>query len=45
MSDWGWVAFAYSVTYGGIILYVGFLLRRLRGARSRLDRERPPQEP
>ncbi len=31
MSDWGWVALAYGVTYLTLGAYLAFLVRRLRG--------------
>lgn len=37
MSEWGWVATAYSVAYGAIISYTVWLRARLRAARRRLD--------
>jgi hypothetical protein len=30
MSDWGWVALAYSTVYGTLGIYTVILLRRLR---------------
>ena len=30
MSDWGWVALAYLVTYGTLITYAVALARRVR---------------
>lgn len=30
MSDWGWVAFAYTVVYGSLAAYVGWLSSRSR---------------
>lgn len=37
MSDWGWVAFAYSVTFGTVAGYTLILGRRLRRTRRRLE--------
>ena len=37
MSDWGWVAFAYSVTLGTVAGYVLILGRRLCRTRRRLE--------
>lgn len=37
MSDWGWVAFAFSVTYVSMALYATWTGRRLRQARRRLE--------
>ncbi len=36
MSDWGWVALAYTVTFGTITGYALILGRRLRRTRRRL---------
>ena len=38
MSEWGWVAFGYSVVYGTMAAYVTWTTLRLRRAR-RLLRE------
>jgi len=35
MSDWGWVAFAYSIVYGALIAYVWSLAARARRVRGR----------
>jgi len=37
MSDWGWVAFAYSVTFGTVAGYILILGRRLSRTRRRLE--------
>jgi hypothetical protein len=37
MSDWGWVAFAYTVTFGSMAAYAWWTAARLRGARRRLE--------
>lgn len=33
MSDWGWVAFAYGVTYGSLAVFAGSIALRIRNAR------------
>ncbi len=33
MSDWGWVAFAYGVTYGSLAVLAGSIALRIRNAR------------
>ena len=33
MSDWAWVAFAYSVTYGSLVVFAGSIAVRIRNAR------------
>ena len=40
MSEWGWVAFAYSVAYAAILSYIGWLAWRVRNARRRLEEVR-----
>jgi hypothetical protein len=37
LSDWGWVAYAYSVTYAGMIVYVTWLVWRIRSIRRRVE--------
>ena len=37
MSEWGWVIFAYTITYGALIGYVTSLAWRIRIARRRLE--------
>jgi len=37
MSDWGWVALAYTVTYGAMATYATFMFRRVRRTRHRLE--------
>jgi CcmD family protein len=37
MSDWGWVAFAYSVAYLTVLGYTLLLALRLRRTRRRLE--------
>jgi len=32
MSEWGWVAFGFSVAYGSVALYVGWTAARVRRA-------------
>jgi len=36
MSEWGWVIFGYTVVYGSLVAYVGWLGYRIRRARRRL---------
>ena len=36
MSEWGWVAFGYSVVYVSLALYVGWTVARMRRARRML---------
>ncbi len=38
MSDWGWVALAYSLVYGALIAYVISLVARTRRAKDELAR-------
>jgi len=38
MSDWGWVAIAYVLVYGGLISYVASLVTRTRRAKDELAR-------
>jgi hypothetical protein len=38
MSDWGWVAFAYTIVYGVLIAYVASLVARVRRVRSEAAR-------
>ncbi len=33
MSEWGWVAFAYSVAYGSLAAYCASIAIRIRNAR------------
>jgi len=37
VSEWGWVFFAYAVTYGSLAGFAGFLAFRIRQARRRLE--------
>ncbi len=37
MSEWGWVAFGFSVLYGMLAVYVGWTVYRIRDARRRLS--------
>jgi hypothetical protein len=37
MSEWGWVALAYIVTYGSLAAYSASLVLRIRRARGRLE--------
>jgi hypothetical protein len=37
MSDWGWVALAFSVVYGTLISYVAWTAWRVRRASKRLQ--------
>jgi len=34
MSEWGWVAFAYTVAYGSLAIYAGSIVVRMRNARK-----------
>jgi hypothetical protein len=36
MSEWGWVAFAYAVTYGSLAVFAGSIAVRIRNARRTL---------
>ena len=36
MSEWGWVAFGFSVAYGSIALYFGWTAVRIRRAKRLL---------
>ncbi len=33
MSEWGWVAFAYAVTYGSLGVFAGSIAVRIRNTR------------
>ena len=33
MSDWGWVTFAYGVTYGSLAVFAGSIALRIRSTR------------
>ena len=33
MSDWGWVTLGYATVYGVVLVYAGFLVRRVSQAR------------
>jgi hypothetical protein len=33
MSEWGWVAFAYTVTYGSLAVFATSIAIRIRSAR------------
>jgi hypothetical protein len=37
MSEWGWVTFAYVVTYGALTAYLVALVVRIRRTRERLE--------
>jgi hypothetical protein len=37
VSDWGWVAFAFAVTYGSMTAYATWSTARLRRVRRRLE--------
>ena len=37
MSEWGWVAFGYSVMWGSLAVYVGWIAYRVRRAKARLE--------
>lgn len=37
MTDWAWVAFAFSVTYLTMAVYAWSLHRRIKAARRRLE--------
>ena len=37
MSDWGWVAFAFGVTYASMAAYAGLVVMRARRTRRRLE--------
>lgn len=45
MNDWGFVAAAYGVILGGIALYAGLLVRRLRNARDASGRRDDLDDP
>ncbi len=34
MNGWGWVAFAYGVTYGSLAVFAGSIAVRIRNARQ-----------
>ncbi len=34
MSDWGWVTLGYATVYGVVVVYAGFLVRRVTQARG-----------
>jgi len=34
VSEWGWVAFAYTVAYGSLAVYAGSIIVRMRNARK-----------
>jgi hypothetical protein len=36
MSDWGWVALAYGVTYGSLVAFAGSIALRIRNTRRSL---------
>jgi hypothetical protein len=36
MSEWGWVAFAYGVTYASLAVFAASIAVRIRTARRRL---------
>jgi hypothetical protein len=36
MSDWGWVSFAYGVTYGSLVVFAASIAVRIRNARKTL---------
>lgn len=38
MSDWGWVAFAYTIVYGALAGYVASLVIRVRRAKAEAGR-------
>lgn len=40
MSEWGWVAFAYVVTYGSFAVFAGSIAYRIRTRRLRLEESR-----
>ncbi len=37
MSEWGWVALGYGVTYGSVVAYAAWTLTRVRRARRALQ--------
>ena len=37
MSDLGWITLGYSVVYGVVAVYAGFLVRRVADARRRVE--------
>lgn len=37
MSEWGWVGFAYGVTYVSLVAYVYLLAKRLRTRKAELE--------
>ena len=37
MSEWGWVIYAYAVTYVSLAAFAGYLVFRIRQARRRLE--------
>ncbi len=39
MSDWGWVAFAYGVTYGSLAVFAGSIAWRIRNTRESIGED------
>ena len=37
MSDWGWVTFAFGITYASMLAYAAWSARRLRAVKRRLE--------
>jgi len=37
MSEWGWVAFAYSVAYGSLALFIISISVRIHNARRKIE--------
>ena len=37
MSEWGWVAFAFAVTYGSFAVFAGSIAYRIHTRRMRLE--------
>ncbi len=37
MSEWGWVAFAFGVTYASMLTYASWSAQRLRTVRKKLE--------